>query len=109
MAMFWGCIPETNIQHLPLGHSLLLGPWAFQRELPSSSTSPPGPTHCWGPRPESVPYQHDQPVCKHVLTFLLHLFAALQVLQEIPYFATYNPHPLFWPKLSGRKNFVLIF
>ena len=25
------------------------------------------------------------------------------------YFAAYNAHPYFWPKLSGKISFVLIF
>ena len=37
------------------------------------------------------------------------LIAALSPVVDLPYFAVYNAHLHFWPNLSGKKCFVLIF
>ena len=43
--------------------------------------------------------------CYFTLLFSSHIHLSGSL---VPYFATYNAHPCFWPKLSGKKSFVLI-
>ena len=42
-------------------------------------------------------------------SFKFIIYDSMGNLKYVLYVAMYNVHPWFWPKLSGKKSFVLIF
>ena len=92
------CLSVNFKRRRDLDHTLL-----FYSRVSSPNSGDESPV-------SQVPVQSVLPSLSHCHPFFFpRSLCPLQFDHQLSYFAMYNVHPCFQPKLSGKKSFVLIF